>query len=92
MLKRFGTTPASIGAQCVWLDAMAKRASHTLVFALSRPRTSARMVAGTPTLSTVTSTAGPSSSLPIASAFANSGCSTPLFTSRRLPYPLSRTG
>ena len=46
---------------------------------------SSRIVAGTPTLSTVTSTAGPSSSPPMTSAFAKMCCATPSFGARRFP-------
>jgi hypothetical protein len=53
--------------------------SITLLFVASRRSTSARMEVGTPQLSTVTSTAGPSSSLPIASALAKMCCETPVF-------------
>ena len=58
---------------------------RTFVFELSRRSTSSRMAAGTPQLSTVTSTAGPSSSVPIARALAKMCCAMPVFGSLRPP-------
>ena len=42
--KKVVRDPISIGAQCVWLDAMAKRSCLTFVLALNRRSTSSRIV------------------------------------------------
>ncbi len=69
-----GATPARIGALWVCEAPTTKWVRAIPALSFKRRATSETIASETPRLSTVTSTAGPCSSLPIASALAQMGC------------------
>ncbi len=75
--KIIGATPANAGAQCVCEAQITKRSRFTPCLLLSRRATSSVIEPGTPRLSSVISTAGPSASLPMARALAHSALLDP---------------
>ena len=89
--KSVGSTPLIIGAVCVCVPVTASR-SRRMPSGCSRRAISDTRASETPVVSTAISTAGPSASLPIASARAWIGTVTPSDSVRREPKPLKRIG
>ena len=89
--KSVGSTPRSMGAVWVCVPVIASR-SRRMPSGWRRRATSVTRASETPVVSTAISKAGPSASLPIASARAWIGTVTPSDSVRREPKPLKRIG